>query len=131
MAKKEDTKKTKKQQAELDTTATQQTDQQMTAAETVNDAKTVTPVGDVSPAVENGETSDAGNTEPQKGTTDTKEALIEQSNLFSIEELAVRLRVPSWQSVGINRLMGWEAGKFVSEQEYKDAVLALKNKRNH
>ena len=63
---------------------------------------------------------------PQENATVTAENM---ELLFSLSELAARHRLPSWQVAALNRLMGWEDGKKVSEAEYAVALGGLKNRR--
>lgn len=51
------------------------------------------------------------------------------AELASVEELAGKFRAPSWQTAALNRFMGWEAGKKVTEKEYQAALARLKNRR--
>ena len=46
--------------------------------------------------------------------------------LESLSVLADRHRVPTWQQAAVNRLMGWEAGKMVSNADYVSALDKLK-----
>ena len=57
------------------------------------------------------------------------EAKVKAAGLMSVEELASKHRVASWQTAALNRLMGWEAGKLVTDKEYKDALARLTNRR--
>lgn len=49
--------------------------------------------------------------------------------LERLEVLADRHRVPTWQQAALARMMGWAAGKQVSEAEYAAALSALTNRR--
>lgn len=49
--------------------------------------------------------------------------------LFGLSELADRFRVVSWRQAALLRYMGWEDGKMVSEDEYRDALKALEYRR--
>lgn len=57
------------------------------------------------------------------------EAKAKVSELVSVNELANKLRIPSWQSAAINRLMGWERDKQVTEKEYLYALERLSDRR--
>ena len=50
----------------------------------------------------------------------------EVAELESMNVLADRHRVPTWQQAAVNRLMGWEAGKMVSNADYVSALDKLK-----
>lgn len=52
-----------------------------------------------------------------------------KEKLVSIEEWAGVLRVASWQAAAVARHMGWDAGKKVTEKQYKDALASLNNRR--
>ncbi|MDR1398105.1 MAG: hypothetical protein LBJ14_10305 [Desulfarculales bacterium] len=51
------------------------------------------------------------------------------AHLLSITELSEAMRLPTWQSAALHRLMGWEPGKMVSEADYKTGLARLKNRR--
>ena len=71
-------------------------------------------------------------TSPEEGTEgkpeNSQEFAPEQevSELESMNVLADRHRVPTWQQSAVNRLMGWEAGKMVSNADYVSALDKLK-----
>jgi hypothetical protein len=49
--------------------------------------------------------------------------------LTPIEDLAAALRLPSWQSAALHRLMGWGPGKRVTAAEYDAGLVRLKTRR--
>lgn len=51
-----------------------------------------------------------------------------KAELFSVDELAVKNRIPTWQAAALHRFMGWAPGKKVTEAEYTAALENL-NKR--
>lgn len=63
-------------------------------------------------------------------TSDTREATTqdEDMGLESLNVLADRHRVPTWQQAALGRLMGWEAGKMVSNADYVSALDKLKSR---
>ncbi len=72
-------------------------------------------------------------TSPEEGTEGKPEisqesASVEQevAELESMNVLADRHRVPTWQQAAVNRLMGWESGKMVSNADYVSALDKLK-----
>ena len=50
-------------------------------------------------------------------------------NLVDLAVLADRHRVPSWMEAALCRMMGWEAGKRVTDAAYKSALDKLKARR--
>lgn len=46
-------------------------------------------------------------------------------SLLSLDELAMRYRVPSWQQAALARLCGWETGKRVTTEDYEQALDVL------
>lgn len=53
----------------------------------------------------------------------------ENGGLTSLDELALRFRTPSWMQGALLRLMGWEKGKMVTEDEYGQAVERLSGRK--
>ena len=53
----------------------------------------------------------------------------ENGGLTSLDELALRFRTPSWMQSALLRLMGWEKGKMVTEDEYGRAVDRLPGRK--
>lgn len=47
----------------------------------------------------------------------------------TIDALAVAYRVPAWQAAALNRFMGWEPGKMVSEADFVVALHSLDARR--
>lgn len=83
-------------------------------------------------ASEENPTNKAG-TSPEEGTEGKPEnsqefASVEPeaAELESMNVLADRHRVPTWQQAAVNRLMGWDAGKMVSNADYVSALDKLK-----
>ena len=74
--------------------------------------------------------------QPSEGSstsTDTSDARgtvtqDEDMELESLNVLADRHRVPTWQQAALGRLMGWEAGKMVSNADYVSALDKLKSR---
>lgn len=50
-------------------------------------------------------------------------------NEEKVAVLANRRRVLSWQLAGLLRLMGWTDDKLVTEEEFKDALNLLRERR--
>lgn len=77
---------------------------------------------------ENGpEITDEAATPPESETAPAEKP--GDDGLVSIEVLASDLRLPSWQTAALNRLMEWETGKRVTREEYLKALQRLKNRR--
>lgn len=51
-----------------------------------------------------------------------------QPALESLSVLADRHRVTSWQQAALMRCMGWENGKLVTDDEYRAALIRIKNR---
>lgn len=51
-----------------------------------------------------------------------------QPALESLSVLADRHRVTSWQQAALMRCMGWENGKLVTDEEYRAALIRIKNR---
>ena len=71
--------------------------------------------------------------EGSSASTDTSDARgtvtqDEDMELESLNVLADRHRVPTWQQAALGRLMGWEAGKMVSNADYVSALDKLKSR---
>ncbi len=67
---------------------------------------------------------------PAAGDEDTpQEKEPEKPTLESLAVLADRHRVPGWQQAALMRMMGWDDGKAVSDEEYRDALDKLRNRR--
>lgn len=71
--------------------------------------------------------------EGSSASTDTSDAQgtatqDEDMGLESLNVLADRHRVPTWQQAALGRLMGWEAGKMVSNADYVSALDKLKSR---
>lgn len=49
--------------------------------------------------------------------------------VHTISVLADRHRVPSWQVAAMLRMMGWEADKMATEQEFAEAINMLQSRR--
>ena len=61
-----------------------------------------------------------------KAESDAKKAA---QKSYGVDELANKHRIPSWQTAALVRLMGWEEGKLVTDDEYKKALQKLTNRR--
>ncbi len=53
----------------------------------------------------------------------------QNENRASIEAWSSRLNIPGWQHAALCRLMGWAAGKIVSEAEYRQGLAVLAGRR--
>lgn len=53
----------------------------------------------------------------------------ENGGLQSLDELALAFRTPSWMQGALMRMMGWEQGKMVTEDEYGQAVERLSGRK--
>lgn len=99
-------------------------------------------------AVEGSETMMAENQEENLSVAETKDATQDEiaatseagiteaspeeqpdSELESLNVLADRHRVPTWQQAALLRFMDWNEDRMVSEDEYLDGLDALKNRR--
>ena len=67
-------------------------------------------------------------TAPQKAVTASREP-VDGESLVDLAVLADRHRVPSWMEAALCRMMGWEAGKRVTDAAYKSALDKLKARR--
>ena len=65
---------------------------------------------------------------PQKAVTASREP-VDGESLVDLAVLADRHRVPSWMEAALYRMMGWEAGKRVTDAAYKSALDKLKARR--
>ncbi len=52
-----------------------------------------------------------------------------QPQLESLAVLADRHRVPGWQQAALMRMMGWDDGKMVTDEEYRNSLEQLRNRR--
>lgn len=52
-----------------------------------------------------------------------------EKKLFSISELAMRHRLASWQTAALLRMMGWQDDRLAGEDEFRDAMAMLQNRR--
>lgn len=75
------------------------------------------------------ETGQDGNA-PEDGKPETAPEGEESGpELLSIDDLAEKHRLASWESAALNRMKGWEPGKRVSATEYAAALAQLANRR--
>ena len=111
-----------------------------TKAETPVEEKQTPAAENQSSQVENAAetTSETGETPLSEGApqgdapapvTDQAPAAEKDEPLFSLEELEMKHRAPSWQHSALKRLMGWASGKKVAEREYEAALNQLNNRR--
>lgn len=105
-----------------------------TAAKAAIDETVTMPSEDGAGAEPAAEAAQAGEAAQQSAAKETEEAgAAKESNtrpeLFGLSELADRFRVVSWRQAALLRYMGWEDGKMVSEDEYRDALKALEYRR--
>ena len=49
--------------------------------------------------------------------------------LESLSVLADRHRVPTWMDAALRRMMGWEAGKMVTDAAYREALNGIRTRR--
>ena len=66
---------------------------------------------------------------PQKAAVTASREPADGENLVDLAVLADRHRVPSWMEAALCRMMGWEAGKRVTDAAYKSALDKLKARR--
>lgn len=67
---------------------------------------------------------------PAPATTPAPGSATQHENtLLPLHELAQRHRVPTWMQASLARLMGWEDGKMVSDEEYQTALARLSGRR--
>lgn len=66
---------------------------------------------------------------PQKAAVTASREPANGENLVDLAVLADRHRVPSWMEAALCRMMGWEAGKRVTDAAYKSALDKLKARR--
>lgn len=67
-------------------------------------------------------------TAPQEAVTASREP-VDGESLVDLAVLADRHRVPSWMEAALCRMMGWDAGKRVTDAAYKSALDKLKARR--
>lgn len=81
-----------------------------------------------SPAAnEIGKAAEASQEDAGNATGEPDDAL-PQPALESLSVLADRHRVTSWQQAALMRCMGWENGKLVTDEEYRAALIRIKNR---
>ena len=68
---------------------------------------------------------------PQKAAVTASREPADGENLVDLAVLADRHRVPSWMEAALCRMMGWEAGKRVTDAAYKSALDKLKARRSN
>lgn len=78
-------------------------------------------------ADENAKAPETGNG-GDEGAARASEAAAAQPALESLSALAERHRVTSWQQAALMRCMGWENGKLVTDDEYRAALIRIKNR---
>lgn len=66
---------------------------------------------------------------PQKAAVTASREPADGDSLVDLAVLADRHRVPSWMEAALCRMMGWEAGKRVTDAAYKSAFDKLKARR--
>ena len=66
---------------------------------------------------------------PQKAAVTASREPADGDSLVDLAVLADRHRVPSWMEAALCRMMGWEAGKRVTDAAYKSALDKLKARR--
>lgn len=66
---------------------------------------------------------------PRKRRSRPRREPADGENLVDLAVLADRHRVPSWMEAALCRMMGWEAGKRVTDAAYKSALDKLKARR--
>lgn len=106
---------------------TDQPDVETTVAE--NNAENIVP--DAEQNADTEESKDEGRIEaPAAGDEDTpQEKEPEKPTLESLAVLADRHRVPGWQQAALMRMMGWDDGKMVTDEEYRNSLEQLRNRR--
>lgn len=83
------------------------------------DAEAVTPEGSATTQ----ETGDVA-----KDATSKPDDAPPQSVLETLSVLADRHRIASWQQAALMRCMGWEAGKMVTDAEYRGALERVRSR---
>lgn len=118
----------------MDATVPDQPDVETIASE--NTAENIVPQPEQNANTEEGK--DEGRIEsPETGDEDKAqknepgpEAKRPQAPLLeSIAILSNRHRIPGWQQAALMRMMGWDDGKAVSDEEYRDALDRLRSRR--
>ncbi len=66
---------------------------------------------------------------PREATVTVSREPADGESLLDLAVLADRHRVPSWMEAALCRMMGWEAGKRVTDAAYKGALDKLKARR--
>lgn len=66
---------------------------------------------------------------PPPAETSAEQQPLTAPDLFTLDALADRHRVASWQQAALVRLTGWAEGKHVSEAEYTAALKNLQHRR--
>lgn len=79
------------------------------------------------PQTQTGSGIDTGADTAKADETAAADAL-PQPALESLSVLADRHRVTSWQQAALMRCMGWENGKLVTDDEYRAALVRIKNR---
>ena len=80
--------------------------------------------GEASPGNNRAEQPEAEQPSPEPGAS-----VRQNENQASIENWASALNIPGWQHAALCRLMGWAAGKTVSEAEYRQGLAVLAGRR--
>ena len=77
------------------------------------------------------QTQDQGAAPEQTAAETQNAAQVENvaTELFTLDELAEKFRLAGWYRDAVQRMMGWENGKKVSEAVFRKAMAALKNRR--
>ena len=130
-AKKNTTKAETQENKDLETQATQdgkgaegntpETQSQEPAKDTPDQKKTQ----DTPPA---GTGEDNPPQTPPAEEGDKEDSQNNDGELFSLDELAAKFRVPGWQHAALTRYRGWEHGKKVSKDEYAKALESVGNR---
>lgn len=82
-------------------------------------------------AGEAAETSKSADVETKPSDADVDEPVEKPAapKMENLSVLADRHRIPAWQQAALLRYMGWEAGKMVTDEDYRNALDQLEHRR--
>lgn len=109
-------------------------------AEQAPDSQTVTAAPEQ--AVTEAEPREEGGAHVEETTSEVRETSVDPQEdvaavvraeagpqLESLSVLADRHRVPTWMDAALRRMMGWEAGKMVTDAAYREALNGIRTRR--